>query len=153
MQLDCRIIIQGRGDPAYIESLKTYATKHPDKLSVQDKFDEQLAHQVYAGSDFFLMPSEFEPCGLSQLISFRYGTVPVVHKTGGLADTVKHKKTGVVFKPLNPVSLVRAVKQALRIYKQAPEFNALRKNAMKQTFSWPASARKYKEIYTCLLSA
>ena len=119
-------------------------------------FDEELAHLIEAGSDLFLMPSRYEPCGLNQMYSMRYGTVPVVRATGGLDDTVEDyggngKGTGVKFDKFDPKELVKAVQRGMKIYQQADEWKKLMRNGMMKDFSWEHSARKYVGLYKELL--
>ena len=113
-----------------------------------------MAHRIEAGSDFFFMPSRYEPCGLNQMMSMRYGTVPVVRATGGLADTVEpygpgaEGGTGIVFRPYTPGALLEAVEAAIRLYGEPPRTLArVRKNGMARDFSWEVSARKYLQLY------
>ena len=129
MALPVQIVILGTGDPAYHQQLQEVAAKFPDRLAVTLKFDNALAHSIEAGADAFLMPSRFEPCGLNQMYSMRFGTVPIVRRVGGLADTVTdltpHNRsagtaTGFVFEPHTPVALVEAVKRALMAFGDHP---------------------------------
>jgi starch synthase len=116
-------------------------------------FDAALAQRIYAGCDMFLMPSRFEPCGLGQLISLRYGTVPVVRSTGGLADTVTdyhgstHRGTGFVFRDYSPVAMTIALGRALEVYRQPDRWEELVLQGMRRDVSWAASAKRYVEIY------
>ena len=132
------------------------STRYPGKLAVRLAFDEGLAHLIEAGSDLFLMPSRYEPCGLNQQYSLRYGTVPVVRKTGGLADTVVpylpaggkgNKATGFVFETPQPEALLSTILLALRVYRDKEEWQALMRRGMKQDFSWHHSAKQYVELY------
>src|SRR5260221_134327 len=122
IHMDLNFILLGTGDPRYMESFKRIGETYPDKASIHLEFSNALAHKIEAASDIFLMPSRFEPCGLNQLISLRYGTVPVVRATGGLADTVKEfdPKTGVgngfSFHEFNSMGLFNAIKRALELY-------------------------------------
>jgi starch synthase len=110
------------------------------------KFDDALAHKIYAGSDIFLMPSRYEPCGLGQLISLRYGTIPLVFKTGGLADTV-NSENGFIFDNYSKLELVKTVKKAIAAFKKKPSWNKLVAKAIKCNFSWELSAKKYLDLY------
>ncbi|MGM0606794.1 MAG: glycogen synthase GlgA [Candidatus Muiribacteriota bacterium] len=147
------LIILGSGDTFYEELLKEFEKKFPQNIRVFLRYDFELAHQLYAGGDFFLMPSKFEPCGLSQLISMRYGNIPVVRKTGGLADTVddwseKEKKaTGFVFRNFDSDSFNYTINRALDVFKKEKDFKSLIKNCMKQNFSWDETAKTYKKLY------
>ena len=128
------------------------------KMSAIIKFDDYMSHQVYAAADFYLMPSLFEPCGLSQLIAMRYGVVPVVRKTGGLGDTVSHFEPetgqghGIVFNDYLASALLWATDRALSIYHHRDQFDAVRRNAMQANFSWEASAQEYLRLYETLRS-
>jgi starch synthase len=133
-------------------------------VSYRRAFDDPLAHRIEAGADFFLMPSRYEPCGLNQMMSMRYGTVPVVRETGGLADTVAPwdpdranggagdsgeagAPTGIVFREYTAEALVGAVERALRLYGDRRALREVRRNGMARDFSWQASARKYVQLY------
>jgi starch synthase len=134
---------------------KTY----PDKISFFKEFDEPLAHQIYAGSDFFLMPSIYEPCGLSQMISFCYGTIPIVYHTGGLVDTVMpfdiktQHGDGFVFAEYNEDAFVKVVKKAVKAFQDKEMFYHLIVHVMKYDFSWATSAKEYKNLYSKCLSS
>ncbi|MFA5725859.1 MAG: glycogen synthase GlgA [Candidatus Omnitrophota bacterium] len=144
--LDIQLGILGTGDLKYHQVLQEMAAKYPKVISLNLKFDDPLAHKIYAGSDIFLMPSRYEPCGLGQLISLRYGTIPLVFKTGGLADTV-NSENGFVFACYSKTDLVKTIKKALSAFKAKTKWDALVKNALKGNFSWDASAVKYLELY------
>jgi starch synthase len=153
MSLNLQMVILGTGDEKYHRLFERMHLKHPDRISVNLRFDNPLAHLIEAGSDMFLMPSRYEPCGLNQLYSLRYGTVPIVRKTGGLADTIEDydsktgKGTGFVFEEYDPSALLDAVKLALRVYRNKNVWTELMKNGMAKDFSWEASAKKYVELY------
>lgn len=148
----------GFGDKHYCEKLNKFAESYPGQISINIKFDEGLAHRIYAGCDFFLMPSRYEPCGLGQMISLRYGTVPVVHKTGGLADTVIQfnphtlSGNGFVFDSYSPETLLESLKFAYTVYSREEVFAKLSENCMKYDFSWETSAREYKKLYQKILT-
>lgn len=150
---DLQLVILGTGDQIYQEALKTTVKKYPQKIGLNIKFDNVLAHQIYAGCDFFLMPSRFEPCGLTQLIAMRYGAIPIVHRTGGLADTVKPfstkegKGNGFVFSEYKPPALLKAVKDALAIYADKKNWAELVNNAMGSDFSWDKAVEQYLKLY------
>jgi len=154
---DLQIVVLGKGDRVYEELLKDLAYKYPDKLKVRIGFDNELAHQIYAGCDMFLMPSRFEPCGLGQLIAFKYGTIPIVHRTGGLKDTVSQFSpdtltgNGFVFDEFTPSSFLKAIKEALSIYKIGKKWKKLIKNCIELDFSWEISAEKYIQLYEKLV--
>ena len=153
LTLDLQMVILGTGDEKYHKLFKEMMTKYPDKISVNLRFDNPLAHLIEAGSDMFLMPSRYEPCGLNQLYSLRYGTVPIVRKTGGLADTIENYEpqteqgTGFMFKNYDASELLDTIKLALKAYEDKNAWIKLMKNGMKKDFSWEASAKIYVEIY------
>jgi len=150
-KLNCQFVFLGMGEKKYENALLALAKKFPNKFNVQIKFDEELAHQIYAASDIFLVPSRFEPCGLTQLIAMRYGAVPVVRSTGGLADTV-NEKVGFSFKEYSAPILYKTLNKALNIFYSQPQaWRRLQINGMKQNCSWDKSAREYLKIYKKLL--
>lgn len=151
-KMNLQLIVLATGDPRYEKTLIRAAKKFPDKFSINIKFDAKLAQQIYAGSDIFLMPSQFEPCGLGQIIAMGYGTVPIVRATGGLKDTVKNLKTGFVFKNYNSQELLNTIKKALKAFQNKKAWKQLQTNGIKQDFSWDKSAKKYIEIYQILKS-
>ena len=154
---DLSLVILGTGAAEYQQALLKAKERHPDKLACFLAFDESLAHQIEAGSDFFLMPSRFEPCGLSQLYSLRYGTIPIVHETGGLAETVKPFNTfsgegwGFTFAQYTPQDLAYALRRALELYRDPLRFYALRERAMQLDYSWNQSAKAYVNLYRAML--
>jgi starch synthase len=151
--LPLRWVVLGSGDKEIEEFLESAARRRPDRLAYRRGLDEPLAHQIEAGADFFLMPSRYEPCGLNQMMSMRYGTVPVVRATGGLADTViplspgAAEGTGIVFSDYAPDALVRAVEKALALFAEPASLARARRNGMARDFSWEASARNYVRLY------
>jgi starch synthase len=153
MEDDVQFIVLGSGDYYYENFLNHMAFEYPDKVKIYIGFNEALAHKIYAGADLFLMPSQFEPCGLGQLIALQYGTIPIVRETGGLNDTVQSydESTGLgngfSFKNLNAHDMLHTVKRALHFYHQDESWNHLIQNAMTQDYSWSQSAKKYNEIY------
>lgn len=153
-----QIVLMGVGDEQFQKKFVDLAKRYPQRIAVQIKFDEELAHRIYAGSDFFLMPSRFEPCGLSQLISLHYGTVPVVYKTGGLADTVRDFRAdpatgnGLVFDRYTKEDFLKTILAAFEMFGDKGKMKQLRENALRSDFSWGHSAAEYKEFYRCLLS-
>ncbi len=146
-------VILGSGQPELERQLRALATAHPGRLAVQIGFEDTLAHRIQGGCDFTLMPSRFEPCGLSQLYSLRYGTVPIVRGVGGLADTVMdvtedpQRGTGFTFHAPTSSALIEAVQRALALYRKPRVWAALRRRAMEQDFSWDRSAGTYAELY------
>lgn len=145
-KMDLQIVILGTGDLKYHKLLSAIAKKYSKVMSLQLKFDDALAHKIYAAADIFLMPSSYEPCGLGQLISLRYGTLPVVFKTGGLADTVDADH-GFVFKRYKKEDLMRTLKDALKAFSDKDKWNKLMVNAMQCDFSWEESAKEYVRLY------
>ena len=148
-----QLILQGVGDPDLQKKLRDIRTAYKNWMVYFDGFDESIAHRIYAGSDFFLIPSIFEPCGLSQMIAMRYGTIPIAAPTGGLVDTVKNDQNGILMKKSSAKALVEAVKQAVAIFKAKDKLNQIRRTAMHTHFGWEESAHKYKDLYQWLLSA
>lgn len=146
LRLGIRLAVLGRGLPAYETALAKMADEHPRRVAAFFRFDEDFARRLYAGGDFFLMPSLYEPCGLGQMIAQRYGTPPVVRATGGLADTVVDGKTGFTFTEPSESGLVAAVKRAIRSWR-GPGWNALRKRCMRVDHSWTRSAAEYEALY------
>ncbi len=161
VKLDCQLVILGTGDPKYHTELTKAMEKYPENVSVMLKFSNALAHQIEAGCDIFLMPSKYEPCGLNQLYSLRYGTVPIVTATGGLKDTVnnftaarlkKNEVTGFVMKAFSAPSLVNTVKKAVGIFRDQPDnWNKIVLAGMNKDFSWPSQAGKYLKLYKDLV--
>jgi starch synthase len=156
LDLDVQVVALGSGDPSYQTLLAGLSERYPDKLAVRLAFDEPLAHRIEAGADLFLMPSRYEPCGLNQQYSLRYGTVPVVRKTGGLADTVVPyvpdvrsgaAATGFSFEKPEPEVLLSTLLLALRVYRDKEEWAGLMRRGMQQDFSWQRSAKQYVELY------
>jgi len=160
MALPLQLVILGTGDAAYAAQLSRAAKQRPERLHVRLAFDAELAHQIEAGADAFLMPSQFEPCGLNQMYSMRYGTVPIVRRIGGLADTVtdvttsraKRSATGFVFEDYTPEALLEAVTRALAAFHDHGLWIELMQTGMRQDFSWDRSAREYVKVYERLLT-
>ncbi|MDH4208157.1 MAG: glycogen synthase, partial [Anaerolineae bacterium] len=148
-----QFVLLGSGDRRYQDLFTTIAQAHPERVGVKIAFDEALAHRVVAGSDVLLIPSRYEPCGLAQMYSLRYGTIPVARATGGLRDTVHpfDPATGVgngfVFGPYQAESLLEAVDQTLDVFDREEDWTALMKNAMAEDFSWDRSAPAYLRLY------
>ena len=152
-QLNCQFVLVGTGDPKYEKLLRDLAKRHPDKILASIKFDEKLAHQIIAGSDMLLVPSRYEPCGLTQLYAMHYGTIPVVRETGGLADSVtphnaKTGGTGFLFKQYKPDAMVKSIQSAINVYNKKPgDWQCLIQNAMTADFSWTAAAKNYEDLF------
>lgn len=157
MQMDIQLVVLGSGLPKYETLFRELHQAYPEKVCVHIGYDNQLSHQIEAGSDLFLMPSLYEPCGLNQIYSLRYGTVPVVRKTGGLADTIldwgqsllegRKNGNGFVFTNPHPEALLDAVHRAVLVYHNKKEWAQIVKNGMKADFSWEKSAGKYLQVY------
>ena len=153
MRLKIFFILIGIGDESYHRFFKQAQKKYKDRVRVNLTFNERLAHLVIAGSDIFLMPSKTEPCGLTQLYGLKYGTVPLVHKIGGLADTVHpfdldaDKGNGFVFDKYDSKQLLKVLKQVVKQYSDQKTWVRIMKNGMKEDFSWRISARKYVQLY------
>ena len=157
LRLKVKLVIVGTGEKKYHDFLGKLQKKHKDKIAVKLDFDEDLSHLIEAGSDIFLMPSKYEPCGLSQLSSLKYGSVPVVRKTGGLADTISDfdektgKGTGFIFEKYDAKDFLSAIQRALSYYEQPKIWKKIVKNGMKQDFSWKSSAKDYSKVYEKIL--
>ena len=156
LELDVQMVVLGSGDPQYHADLTDLRARYSDKLAVQLGFHDPLAHRIEAGADLMLMPSRYEPCGLTQLYSLRYGTVPVVRRTGGLADTVvpylpasssQETATGFTFVLPGPEVFLSTVLLALQVYRDKEEWLRLVRRGMQQDFSWQRSAKQYVELY------
>ena len=144
-----QLVILGTGEAVYHDVLEKMRKKYPKVISANIKFDDVLAHKIYAASDVFLMPSRYEPCGLGQLISFKYGTIPLAFKTGGLADTVS-AENGFVFDKYDVESFLNCFKKAQAAYKNKKKWQSLVKRAFTYDFSWDESAKKYINLYKSL---
>jgi starch synthase len=147
VQLGAQLCVLGRGERELEEALAAAAARHPGRVACAIGFDEELAHLIEAGADMFLMPSRYEPCGLNQMYSQRYGTPPVARATGGLLDTIMDGETGFLFEPAESAALVAAVKRALALYADARRWRELQRRAMTRDFSWAGSARQYADLY------
>ena len=158
-QAEVQIVLLGTGEARFEHSFRYFEQKYPDKMKSLIKFDLKTAQLIYAGSDMFLMPSAFEPCGLSQMMSMRYGTLPIVHETGGLKDTVQPynqytgEGTGFSFNGFNSWNLLSTIYRALTVYYQRPDHWAgLVRQAMEKDFSWQQPTQQYLDIYRSLLN-
>ena len=148
--LPAQLAVLGTGERRYEEALRALAERHGGAAAVVVAFDEDLAHLVEAGADFFLMPSRFEPCGLNQMYSQRYGTPPVARATGGLIDTVADGETGFLFERPESGELVAALRRALAVWRDPRRWRDLQRRAMERDFSWAAPARQYAALYSRL---
>lgn len=152
LEQDVQLAVLGTGERRYEEALRQAAERHRSRISLTLAFDDRLAHLIEAGSDLFLMPSRYEPCGLNQIYSLRYGTVPVVRATGGLADTVAEGLTGFTFGPYTPEAFLGAVRRALEAFRTPEAWSRMMAAGMSQDFSWTSSARRYLELYETFLA-
>jgi starch synthase len=148
-ETNAQVVVLGSGQPYLQEAFLRHGEAHGDRVSVKIGFDAALAQQIYAGSDAFLMPSRFEPCGLGQLIALRYGTVPIVRATGGLADTVHEgfDGNGFVFHPYDARHFAEAIGRALVCYKDPAGWAAVRDRGMRADHSWASAASQYAAVY------
>ncbi|HWP81877.1 MAG TPA: glycogen synthase GlgA [Bacteroidota bacterium] len=156
LKMDVHYVLLASGEKNLEKRFEAIQKKHPDKMGIFFGFDEELAHLVEAGSDMFLMPSRYEPCGLNQMYSMRYGTVPIVRATGGLDDTVEDysgngKGTGFKFEKYDSKELLKTIQRAIKVYHQPEEWKKLMRNGMQKDFSWENSAKKYVSLYRELL--
>jgi starch synthase len=153
------IVALGTGGPEYEELFRQLATRFPEKVGVKVGFDNALAHKIEAGADMFLMPSRYEPCGLNQIYSLRYGTVPVVRATGGLDDTIEPfdpatgRGTGFKFEAYTGRALLACLRRALAVYRDDKAWRKLQANGMGKDFSWKVSAAEYIRLYDAALQA
>ena len=154
---DCQIVVLGTGDARIERALTDLQSRRPRSVAVRILYDDALAHRIEAGADVFLMPSLYEPCGLSQLYSMIYGTVPVVRRTGGLADTVEDsgspgEGTGFVFDEFATPALVEAARRALARRRDAAAWRGLMRRGMARDWSWESSASEYEALYRGMLA-
>lgn len=158
MKLNVQMVLLGTGDKKYHALFEKTAKKYSDRFACYLGFNDELAHLIEGGADIFLMPSMHEPCGLNQMYSLMYGTVPIVRETGGLADTVKayngknSDSNGFMFKKYDTEEMVREIKRALKIFQDKDEWTKIIKNGMKSDFSWNSSAKKYVELYKTVVN-
>ncbi len=155
LSLDLELAVLGSGRADYEELFERSSREHPRRLAARIGFDEPLAHRMEAGADLFLMPSRFEPCGLNQMYSLRYGTVPVVRAVGGLADTVEdfdgiRRGTGFTFRDYHPQALVTAVRRAADVYRDGRAWRGIVDRGMALDYSWDASAERYEALFRLL---
>ncbi|MEP7116030.1 MAG: glycogen synthase GlgA [Acidobacteriota bacterium] len=152
-------VVLGSGDSRYEQMWRTMAARRPDRFGVHIGFDEALAHLIEGGADMFLMPSRYEPCGLNQMYSLRYGTVPIVRATGGLVDSVvpwnatTKKGTGFLFAEYSAEAMLAALREAVHVFGDRPQWTRLQQNGMKADFSWDRAAREYVTVYKRVIAA
>ncbi|MBK6766136.1 MAG: glycogen synthase GlgA [bacterium] len=153
-----QFVILGNGDPVYENRLLELQAAYPQRVRVISEYNEPLAHLIYGGADMFLMPSQFEPCGLSQMMALRYGCPPIARETGGLADTISdadHDRiggTGFLFREYDQRALAVSVKRAISNFRKTDRWRVIQRHGMKQDFSWKRSARVYEEMYRRMLA-
>jgi starch synthase len=154
---DIQLVVLGTGERRYEDFFTDLGNRYPQSAAARIGFDEAMAHRIEGGSDFFLMPSLYEPCGLNQMYSLKYGTIPIVRAVGGLKDTVEDYDpatgagTGIVFGPYEPAALENALLRALEVYSTETAFAGLRKRAMRKDYSWNLSAARYSSLYKALV--
>jgi len=157
LKMDLQMVVVGSGNKDYLKFFREIARKHRSKIGVYSPFTQVMASRVYAGSDLYLMPSRYEPCGISQLISLRYGSIPIVHSVGGLHDTITDydpiadSGNGFKFDAYATPELLVAIARACESYKYPSQWSKLVHRAMKQTFSWELPAKKYLDLYRVAL--
>lgn len=158
LAMNCQLVVLGAGDEYYMKLFEKLGKRFTNRAAFElGSYNESLAHKIYAGSDLFLMPSQYEPCGLSQMISLAYGTIPVVRATGGLADTIHQfnaptvQGNGFVFHEYNSAAMLQSIQEAINCY-HSPHWPRLIENAFKCDYSWDASAREYAELYEAIVS-
>ena len=159
LEQGCQFVILGSGEARYEEPLKLLARQWPEQMSLTLGYDEGLSHRITGGCDLFLMPSRFEPCGLNQMYSLRYGTVPVVHAVGGLSDTVHDPQevgidtaNGFRFSEASTSGLLEAVTRALAYFRKRKQWRRLLQNGMAADYSWKHRAREYGDLYQTILN-
>jgi starch synthase len=152
-RLDATFVVMGEGERRYEDMWLGLAARHPERIGARVGYEESRAHLIHGGADLFLMPSRFEPCGLSQMYAQRYGTVPLVRATGGLFDTVGNLDqatgagTGFTFDEYSPQALLGTLRWALSIYSERRLWQGLQQAGMRRDFSWAQSAREYVRVY------
>jgi starch synthase len=157
LAMNMQLVVLGTGEKKYHDLFERVQKKNPEKVGVALTFNNELAHLIEAGSDMFLMPSRYEPCGLNQLYSLRYGTIPIVRATGGLDDTIEDYSpstgggTGFKFKKYDSREMLHAVHRAVQTYADQTVWRKLMKTGMNKDFSWEASAKKYIQLYRGLV--
>jgi starch synthase len=158
MERQVQLILLGSGDPRLEAFFKSAAERFPRQFAARIGFDEALAHRIEAGADIFLMPSLYEPCGLNQMYSLKYGTIPIVRAVGGLQDSVEDYNprgatgTGFLFKNYDSDAMLQAIDRALEVFQDNKRWSALRRRAMKMDFSWDRSAKEYSSLYEEIVS-
>jgi starch synthase len=158
LSMDMQFALLGTGSPKFEHGFRDLAARFPDRVAARIGYEEGLSHRIEAGADFFLMPSRFEPCGLNQMYSLRYGTIPIVRQTGGLDNSVtdpredEENANGIKFEDYSPAALAKAIQKALALCKEPAAMNHFRRNAMSANFSWDRTARHYLDVYKRVLA-
>jgi len=158
VHLGCAFVVLGMGEERFVNALKQFEHKYPGRVSINIKYDNALSHKIEAGSDMYLMPSRYEPCGLNQMYSLKYGTIPIVRATGGLDDTIidytidRSKGNGFKFQNADSKDFMKAIKNVLTIYKNKKEWENLLKRVMELDFSWKHSAEEYIKLYDLIIN-
>ncbi len=147
-----QFVILGSGDPILEKAAMAFQDRLPERVRATIRYDARLSRLIYGGADMLLMPSRYEPCGLAQMISMRFGCVPVVRATGGLKDTVQEGRTGFLFEKAEVSSMVETLQRALSEFTDTGIWEILQKNGMQEDFSWPRFAAQYAGVYHSLLS-
>jgi len=142
-----QLVVTGEGEPEIEQAVEALADRHPGHVSARIGFDDAEAKAMYEGSDFLLMPSRFEPCGLGQMYAQSQASLPIAYRTGGLADTIDDGGTGFLFATANEFALKRAVGRAFRTYWSGPNFDAMRLKALSKRFNWVGPANRYRKLY------
>jgi starch synthase len=157
MKLDMQLVVLGTGEKKYHDMFERAQKKYPAKVAASLTFNNELAHLIEAGSDMFLMPSRYEPCGLNQIFSLKYGTVPIVRATGGLDDTIEEideasgTGTGFKFTKYDGAELLKTIQRAIRVFADETVWRKIVRNGMSKDFSWESSAKKYLHLYRSLV--
>jgi starch synthase len=153
LQTEMQFVLLGSGNPEYERAFHKLAARYPDRVAVRIGFDQSLSHRIEAGCDFYIMPSRFEPCGLNQMYSQRYGTIPIVRVVGGLDDSVidatqdPGKATGIKFTEYSARALSKGIRKALILYQHPEVLTAYRIRAMTEDFSWDKTVTEYRRVY------
>jgi starch synthase len=159
MQEEMTFIVLGTGERKYEDLFRSLASTYPAQVGVKVAYDDKIAHQIEAGADMFLMPSRYEPCGLNQIYSLKYGTVPIVRATGGLDDTIESfdlengTGTGFKFVEYSGTALVQTVRRALQLFEDERIWQRIQLNGMAKDFSWKGSAKEYEKVYAAALAS
>ena len=149
--LDAQFIFLGGGEPRYVDALRAWSVRRPDRVRADTSFNDPAEHRLVAGADVLLMPCQYEPCGLTQMRAQRYGTLPLVRATGGLADTVDDGATGFVFRAYDASAFAHAVLRAVRTFRERATWERMTREAMARDFGWERSAARYLSVYRRVL--